>query len=590
MGEINMNKKLKPWFIASVTVTAILTVAFFYYMDKAISGLGGGVALIMSPLPWLISYSLWCSCGFIGTAIEIRRDRPGALPIALAIVPVLLMIPTVYSVATYSPGGMFAGLAIAGLFLMLISFALPAIPMIISVVVLIVKRRSRKDDFHKLSDSTICFTRLKPLFIPLFVLCAVMPFLLVGLMFYEEAAENIAQKTEYRQTANLAWDYYESADERIDYSNCRDMQEKLFKLPTRCSTALINYDEMRVSFIFKDSLYKDCVQTYILSSMSVPPSDEMQFVCPLDGKGKEFKTYYKPGERQANNCTTYITVELADGSLWGVDTGGKWLDFDLSPCPKIAEALEHSDVLIPYGKNSAADGSLFPVYSMGIDRNTFGLDHSTMTAYVIYCDGGNTWQDVGYKKDTGEISVTSFKFEPYDGDTADFIPQAVVSLGSHDEYIVPFQSSYSNTWGSCAGVLLYTADGCYLSEENSYPWYFDFDTSEYALTDDEIADYMYGEYLNLDTSGNLIVYAKKIGDEKDDWRCAFAAYNYAPGERREILDMKYISLRSASQIIKHYSQTQQYNVVGVDEIGRVYELHDDDYDYLLRWLGLEETE
>lgn len=586
-----MNKKLKPWFIASVTVTAILTVAFFYYMDKAISGLGGGVALIMSPLPWLISYSLWCSCGFIGTAIEIRRDRPGALPIALAIVPVLLMIPTVYSVATYSPGGMFAGLAIAGLFLMLISFALPAIPMIISVVVLIVKRRSRKDDFHKLSDSTICFTRLKPLFIPLFVLCAVMPFLLVGLMFYEEAAENIAQKTEYRQTANLAWDYYESADERIDYSNCRDMQEKLFKLPTRCSTALINYDEMRVSFIFKDSLYKDCVQTYILSSMSVPPSDEMQFVCPLDGKGKEFKTYYKPGERQANNCTTYITVELADGSLWGVDTGGKWLDFDLSPCPKIAEALEHSDVLIHYGKNSAAEGSLFPVYSMGIERNTFGLDHSTMTAYVIYCDGGNTWENIGYKKDTGEISVTDFKFEPYNGDTTDFVPQAVVPLGIPDEYIVPFQSDYdSNKWGICEGVLLYTADGCYISEEMSYPWYFDFDTSEYALTDDEIADYMYGEYLNLDTSGNLIVYAKKIGDEKDDWCCAFAAYNYAPGEGQEILDMKYISLRSASQIIKHYSQTQNYNVIGVNDKGNVYELQDDDYDYLLRWLGLEDIE
>ena len=588
-----MNKKLKPWFIAAIICAGIellITLCALFTSSSYELTFGWGTFLMFLRHSYPATAVIWCVCGFIGTAIEIRKDRPRALPIALSILPVLYVIPIVYMHITYRPSSIMPGLSGLGIVFAWLNFGFPAIFMIVWDLVLIILRCRKNYDFHKSSDSRVCFTKRKGVYIAVVILCGLMPvFIALGVLGYDLYGQ-ISYETENKNTNDEAMMYYNSADERIDYSNSGDMTEKLFDTPTRRSTALINYDEMRVSFIFQGYTYQDTLKTYLLEPMTFPPSDDMKFVCPLSGKGKEFKAYYKPGDWPAIATTTYITVELADGSLWGVDTGGEVLDFEGSPCPKIAEALEHSDVLIPYGKNSAADGSLFPVYSMGIERNTFGLDHSTMTAYVIYCDGGNTWQDVGYKKDTGEISVTSFKFEPYDGDTADFIPQAVVSLGSHDEYIVPFQSSYSNTWGSCAGVLLYTADGCYLSEEKSYPWYFDFDTSEYALTDDEIADYMYGEYLNLDTSGNLIVYAKKIGDEKDDWRCAFAAYNYAPGGGQEILDMKYISLRSASQIIKHYSQTQQYNVVGVDEIGRVYELHDDDYDYLLRWLGLEETE
>ena len=588
-----MNKKLKPWFIAAIICAGIellITLCALFTSSSYELTFGWGTFLMFPWHSYPATAVIWCVCGFIGTAIEIRKDRPRALPIALSILPVMYVIPIVYMHVTYRPSSIMPGLSGLGIVFAWLNFGFPAIFMIVWDIVLIILRCRKNYDFHKSSDSRVCFTKRKGVYIAVVILCGLMPvFIVLGVLGYDLYGQ-ISYETENKNTNDEVMMYYNSADERIDYSNSGDMTEKLFDTPTRRSTALINYDEMRVSFIFQDYTYQDTLKTYLLEPMTFPPSDDMKFVCPLSGKGKEFKAYYKPGDWPAIATTTYITVELADGSLWGVDTGGEVLDFEGSPCPNIAEALEHSDVLIPYGKNSAADGSLFPVYSMGIERNTFGLDHSTMTAYVIYCDGGNTWQDVGYKKDTGEISVTNFKFEPYEGDTSDFIPQAVVSLGSHDEYIVPFQSSYSNTWGSCAGVLLYTADGCYLSEEKSYPWYFDFDTSEYALTDDEIADYMYGEYLNLDTSGNLIVYAKKIGDEKDDWRCAFAAYNYAPGERWEILDMKYISLRSAAQIIKHYSQTQQYNVVGVDEIGRVYELQDDDYDYLLRWLGLEETE
>ncbi len=589
-----MNKKLKPWFIAAIICAGIellITLCALFTSSSYELTFGWGTFLMFPWHSYPATAVIWCVCGFIGTAIEIRKDRPRALPIALSILPVLYVIPIVYMHVTYRPSSIMPGLSGLGIVFAWLNFGFPAIFMIVWDVILVILRIRKNYNFHKRSDSTVCFTKRKGVYIAVVILCGLMPvFIVLGVLGYDLYGQ-ISYETENKNTNDEAMMYYNSADERIDYSNSGDMTEKLFDTPTRRSTALINYDEMRVSFIFQGYTYKDTLKTYLLEPMTFPPSDDMKFVCPLSGKGKEFKAYYKPGDWPAIATTTYITVELADGSLWGVDTGGEVLDFEGSPCPKIAEALEHSDVLIPYGKNSAADGSLFPVYSMGIDRNTFGLDHSTMTAYVIYCDGGNTWQDVGYKKDTGEISVTSFKFEPYNGDTTDFVPQAVVPLGIPDEYIVPFQSDYdSNKWGICEGVLLYTADGCYISEEMSYPWYFDFDTSEYALTDDEIADYMYGEYLNLDTSGNLIVYAKKIGDEKGDWRCAFAAYNYAPGEGREILDMKYISLRSASQIIKHYSQTQQYNVVGVDEIGRVYELHDDDYDYLLRWLGLEETE
>lgn len=588
-----MNKKLKPWFIAAIICAGIellITLCVLFTSNSYELTFGWGTFFMFPWHAYPATAVIWCVCGFIGTAIEIRKDRPRALPIVLAILPVLYVIPVVYMYVTYRPSSIMPGLSGLGIAFAWLNYGLPAVSMIVWDIVLIILRCRKNYDFHKSSDSTVCFTKRKGVYIAVVIICAAVPVLtILGVLGYDRY-KDISYETEQNKTNDEAMMYYNAADERIDYSNSGDMTDTLFDTQTRRSTALISYDEMRVSFMFWDSIYNDTLKTYLLEPMTFPPSDDMKFVCPLSGKGKEFKAYYKPGDWPAIATTTYITVELADGSLWGVDTGGEVLDFEGSPCPKIAEALEHSDELIPYGKNSAAEGSLFPVYSMGIERNTFGLDHSTMTAYVIYCDGGNTWQDVGYKKDTGEISVTDFRFEPYDGDVADFVPQAVIPLGSPDEYIVPFQTSYSNTWGSCAGVLLYTAIGCYISGEMSYPWYFDFDTSEYALTEDEIADYMYGEYLNLDTSDNLIVYAKKIGDEKDDWRCAFAAYYDAPEEGKEILDMKYISFRSASQIIKHYSQTQNYNVVGVDKNGKVYNLPDDEYEEVLRDLGLEEIE
>ncbi len=487
-----MNKKLVPWF-SGCAAFAVLIIAV-YCGNLAARGEdyhGGFVWLALSfPLPWLMIDELWCACGFIGTAIEIRRDRPRALPIALTVIPVLLTIPTVLSYLQYrqSRGGMFGGFAAAGFAVLLIIFAVPIIPMVIWEIVLIMTRRRKNYDFHKISGSTVCFTSHKPLYITLFVIFAASPLIVIGAAAAQQSAYNAAQEMNRQQEQQTAAEYYRNADERIIYQNSGSLREGMFDTAIKQDTLLIDYSEKTVTFIFRGSSYKDTLKTFTLHELGYIPEMPEQFICELNAPGKRLITYCDPTHDR--DMTTAISLEMADGTLLYAGMDRIYLGIEASPCRDIKEALRYSDDIVEYGANNAADGSLFPPYSLGIARNTFCLDHNNMTAYVIYCNGGDTWEDIGYKTDTGDISVCRFAFVPYDGDTEDMIPQAVVPLNTPGEYIVPYQLGTGEKWGACSGVLLYTADGCYISEERTYPWYFDFDTSEYALTEEEARRFM----------------------------------------------------------------------------------------------------
>ena len=269
-----MNKKLKPWFIAAIICAGIellITLCALFTSSSYELTFGWGTFLMFPRHSYPATAVIWCVCGFIGTAIEIRKDRPRALPIALSILPVLYVIPIVYMHVTYRPSSIMPGLSGLGIVFAWLNFGFPAIFMIVWDIVLIILRCRKNYDFHKSSDSRVCFTKRKGVYIAVVILCGLMPvFIALGVLGYDLYGQ-ISYETENKNTNDEAMMYYNSADERIDYSNSGDMTEKLFDTPTRRSTALINYDEMRVSFIFQGYTYKDTLKTYLLEPMTFPP-------------------------------------------------------------------------------------------------------------------------------------------------------------------------------------------------------------------------------------------------------------------------------------------------------------------------------
>ncbi len=156
-----MNKKLKPWFIAliiSAAIELLITLGTLFTSNSYELTFGAGTFLMFPQHSYPATAVIWCVCGFIGTAIEIRKDRPRALPIALAILPVLYVIPVVYMHVTYRPSSFMPGLSGLGIVFAWLNFGFPAIFMIVWNIILVILRRRKRYDFHKRSDSTVCFT------------------------------------------------------------------------------------------------------------------------------------------------------------------------------------------------------------------------------------------------------------------------------------------------------------------------------------------------------------------------------------------------------------------------------------------------
>ncbi|MBP3856564.1 MAG: hypothetical protein IK990_13240 [Ruminiclostridium sp.] len=561
-----MNKKLCSWYFANAVIAVILAVVLFIIITDSNSlktNLTSDLRTFALSHPfcdWLIFYSAWCTCGFLGTVIEIRADRPCALPFALGIMPLLLIFQTAYTFYDYHPGGMlnFAGL---GLIFRLLAYAVPAVPMIIRVIVLIVSRHRASYNFYKQTDSTVCFTKRRAFYIITFVISAVMPVVFIGLLLGTNEAGKLAEKEERSKTARLAYDYYEAADDTIDYSNLPHLNGKMFGTPFRKSTALIDYDEMRVTFLIPE--YTEKMYTFMLERVSEYPSGEVQFVCPLEGRGKEFRAYYIDDPK----LTSAVTVEMPDGALWCADTENKALDFGSSPCRKIADALERADVTAEYGNNNASDGSLFPRYSMGITRDTFALDRDTMTGWVIESEGGNTWEDVGYKLPYGTITVMDFKFEPFTGNELDCVPAAIIPLGSPEEYILVYYSGDG-------GILLYTSGGIYKADADRI-WSFGFEHCEYTMSDEEGMRYRFPEYVDLDPSDGLVVYVRKEDERNYEWRFALGENNYEPTSD-ELRNMKFLSSGVMRSLAMLFTDKTEWYFVGVDDNYRLYMLSEDE--------------
>ncbi len=328
-AEGKMNKKLKPWFIGSIVCAAMLAAALIIlgfdgsFTDMKISTM----MRVGFPAAWAMFFSVWSSCGFVGTAIELRTGRRAVLPVFLGIMPLLLAAQTVWAHLDYSPGGMlnFSSLALA---LRLIMYTAPGIIMLIADVALIITRLRKKPSPPEAAGEAVCFTKLRALYIILFVVFALPPFAFVAGCVGAQEAALIGAKHEQRRTAELAVEYYKAADDMIDYCNDMYLDDTIFGLPLRRPTALIDYDEMRVTFLI--STYKDEMLSYRLERVSEEPPGLVHFVCQLEGAGREFRLYIFDEGSGSRVC---VTVEMNDGSLWYADMNGERPLISSSPAP-----------------------------------------------------------------------------------------------------------------------------------------------------------------------------------------------------------------------------------------------------------------
>ena len=259
---------------------------------------------------------------------------------------------------------------------------------------------------------------------------------------------------------------YDRADERIEYDNSLDMHGRIFDTPMYGATMLLDYDEMRISFVYPAythdviSSYKlgpdTRMETYPLNPVESVSSDHIQFVCPLSAPGEEVIAYFEDGSDPSYSMTKGVSVKMQDGTLWYVDVGED-VGLDASLILELASAIISSDTMTAYGHNNADDGTLFPPYAAGITRDSFGLNHETMIGYLITSQGGRTWEQLGYVSPYGVVRVASLIFEPYKEEIPGMIQCPRINL-ENGEYMVPYYIE-NHAGDFVDGILLYTADG-----------------------------------------------------------------------------------------------------------------------------------
>gem|GEM_PF-5519510 len=553
-----MNDRLKPWFFFTILFSVIAAHIAVVSLLKTPYDLSYGIAsFTMFPqlvIPLLLS--LWSSCGFIGTVLEIKNYRNDILPKTLSIIPVILVI-LFFLMNDYGESGFLAGI---GLALWITSFGGVTVFFIIFIIILKSYRKHTESDFYEKTEPEKCFYNHKILYKTIFTFFSAVPVIIfLGTVGYSAVS---AANTKIQNTTdkNNASEYLQNADEVITYQNSGDYYgDSILSTGLKESTILINYDEKRVSFVYRGYYDEGNLKTFILQPCTDIPKDELQYICKLNSPGKELKTYSDPSVFRYNS--TCVTVEMQDGSLWYADMGGEFYNFEYAANAKIVKALEKADEVLEYGKNLPEEGDEFPPYTIGVTHNTFCLDHSDMTGNIIYCNGGNTWQDIGYSTSYGDIHVIDLKFEPFDGNLYELVPQAVIPLSSPDEYIIPYHINYGEQWGRCAGIILHTADGLFNADQ---AWYADFDKCEYSMTNEEAMHYLFDEYFNFDPTNGLRIYAKKTGDNVGDWRFALTE-NTKSITSDEESKLKFIKKEALYTITQHYPPNTAWYLTVLDD-------------------------
>ena len=170
------------------------------------------------------------------------------------------------------------------------------------------------------------------------------------------------------------------------------MSGKMFKTPMCGATMLIDYDDMRISFIYPEYTHDVLLSyklkradkniEYPINPIESVSTNNIQFICKLQAPGEELIAYYKDGDEYYYGITECIYLKMQDGSLWYTDIN-KDIGLDATLIKEIVNAINSSDHIVEFGDNNSKYGTLFPPYAASINSDSIGIDHKNMTGYII---------------------------------------------------------------------------------------------------------------------------------------------------------------------------------------------------------------
>ncbi len=192
--------------------------------------------------------------------------------------------------------------------------------------------------------------------------------------------DTIKSKIKYNAENNLVNSYVEQADEIVPYENSGDVNENMFKTRLNRSSALLDYDNMTVTFLYCVDL--DQYYRVELAVNGFVPDDShiLQFKNPLEDGG-EIRVYYDKNNSNGlhpsiRSCA--VTVERG-GKVYGAHFEPVRLGFE--SCLDDVYMLEERGLeALPYRTNE-----MLP-YAGGIKSDTMFIDYQNKKLHLVYVD------------------------------------------------------------------------------------------------------------------------------------------------------------------------------------------------------------
>ncbi|MCM1298858.1 MAG: hypothetical protein NC203_09545 [Firmicutes bacterium] len=258
-----------------------------------------------------------------------------------------------------------------------------------------------------------------------------------------------------------------NADEIITYDNSGNIYSPFFNTDIRKSSALIDYDKMTVTFMYKMS--GDRYKTVQLAENGFIPRTKhtLQFKNPLN-EGGEIRVYYDNTDKTFNDGFKSCAVSLDyNGKSYGAEFEPEPMDFD--SCLDDLYRLDDSSLeRIVYH-----DNEMFP-YTGNISSDTLFIDYENKKLYLIYTHDSGLNNKSVYISEKNLEEVTEVKDvylqAEYDLENGG----KLYAYGSEDYTLKAADPVLKWETQKTDGLVLKYGDKLYCAKINTTSDYFDF--------------------------------------------------------------------------------------------------------------------
>lgn len=255
----------------------------------------------------------------------------------------------------------------------------------------------------------------------------------------------------------------ENADVVIEYQNDLDYNADLLGTGLHRSTAIVDRSTKRATFIFHVGY--DKMRSYKLKKGFSAKGLKLQFTQNI-GDGWIFSTYYSGDAIR----TEAIALENPDGTVWGKEIGGEWLDFNGVLCDELSKILTDTAQIVPY---SEAD---LPPYAMGVEHNSVVPDMENGRLGIVYGAENNV------------VYCSSFTLNEVKMIFGVYVQAEVPLGGGATLYAYANRNDYAAN-GRTDGMAILTAEGRLYECAEYREWgYYGFENSIYAVDKSTLRD------------------------------------------------------------------------------------------------------